>query len=32
MALRAEIDEARLETRLDARDAALVDVGFLLFA
>jgi hypothetical protein len=29
---RAVIDEARFETRLDARDAALVDVSFLLFA
>ena len=29
---RAVIDEARLETGLDAREAAIVDVGFLLFA
>ena len=32
MALGAVVDEARFETRLDARDAAFVDVRFLLFA
>jgi len=29
VALGAVVDESRLETRLDPRDAALVDVGFL---
>jgi hypothetical protein len=29
---RAVIDEARFETGLDAREAAFVDVRFLLFA
>ena len=31
MALGAVVDEARFETRLDARDATFIDVGFFLF-
>jgi hypothetical protein len=32
VAFRAVIDEARFETRLDAREAAFINVRFLLFA